>query len=99
MKFVKWFDEIGAEAVALVGVKKASLGEMIRNLGGKGVNVPPGFAITAEAYKYLVKRAGINQKIKDILADLDTHDMEDLAERGEKLRNLIAHSRCPRDLE
>jgi pyruvate,water dikinase len=99
MKFVKWFDEIGAEDLALVGGKNASLGEMIRNLGKKGVNIPPGFAITAEAYKYVVKRAGIRQKIKGILADLDTHDMEDLAERGEKLRNLIAHSRCPRDLE
>jgi pyruvate,water dikinase len=99
MKFVKWFDEIGAEDVALVGGKNASLGEMIRNLGKKGVNVPPGFAITAEAYKYVVKRAGIKRKIKAILADLDTHDMEDLADRGEKLRNLIAHSRCPRDLE
>jgi pyruvate, water dikinase len=99
MKFVKWFDEIGAEDVALVGGKNASLGEMIRSLGKKGVNIPPGFAITAEAYKYVVKRAGIRQRIKDILADLDTHDMEDLADRGEKLRNLIAHSRCPRDLE
>jgi len=99
MKFVKWFDEIGAKDVALVGGKNASLGEMIRNLSKEGVNIPPGFAITAEAYRYLVKRAGISQKIKDILADLDTHDMEDLAERGERLRNLIAHSRCPRDLE
>ena len=99
MKYVKWFEEIGAQDVALVGGKNASLGEMIRSLGRKGVNIPPGFAITAEAYKYLVKRAGIRHKIKDILADLDTHDMEDLADRGERLRNLIAHSRCPRDLE
>jgi pyruvate,water dikinase len=99
MKFVKWFDEIGAQDVALVGGKNASLGEMIRNLTDKGVSVPAGFAITAEAYRYLVKRAGIRQKIKGILAGLDTHDMEDLADRGEKLRNLIAHSRCPRDLE
>ena len=99
MRFVKWFEEIGAKDVALVGGKNASLGEMIRNLGKDGVNIPPGFAITAEAYRYLVKRAGIKQKIKGILAGLDTHDMEDLAERGERLRNLIAHSRCPRDLE
>jgi pyruvate, water dikinase len=99
MKFVKWFDEIGAQDVALVGGKNASLGEMIRNLGKKGVNIPPGFAITAEAYKYVVKRAGISQEIKDTLADLDTHDMENLADRGEKLRNLIAHSPCPKRLE
>jgi len=99
MKFVKWFEEIGAKDTALVGGKNASLGEMIRNLGAKGVNVPPGFAITAEAYKYVVEKAGIGQKIKDIVAGLDTHNMEDLAERGEKLRNLIAHSPCPRELE
>jgi pyruvate,water dikinase len=98
MKFVKWFEEIRAQDVALVGGKNASLGEMIGNLGKKGVNVPPGFAITAEAYKYVVKKAGIRQKIKDTLADLDTHDMENLAERGKKIRNLIANSPCPKEL-
>jgi len=99
MKFVKWFDEIGAKEVALVGGKNASLGEMIRNLGKKGVNIPPGFAITAEAYKHVVEKAGISQEIKHTLADLDTHDMDNLADRGEKLRNLIAHSPCPKRLE
>jgi pyruvate,water dikinase len=99
MKFVKWFEEIGATDIASVGGKNASLGEMIRNLGKKGVNVPTGFAVTAEAYKYVVEKAGISQRITEILADLDTHDMENLAERGEKVRNLIAHSSCPKDLE
>ena len=99
MKFVKRFEEIGAQDVALVGGKNASLGEMIRNLGEKGVSVPSGFAITAEAYKYMVEKAGVSQKIKDTLAGLDTHDMENLAERGEKIRNLIAHSPCPKELE
>ena len=99
MKFVKWFEEIGAKDIALVGGKNASLGEMVRNLGKKGVSVPSGFAITAEAYKYVVKEAGISQKIKDTLADLDTNDMENLAERGEKIRNLIAHSPLPKALE
>jgi len=99
MKFVKWFEEIRGQDVALVGGKNASLGEMVRNLGEKGVNIPPGFAITAEAYKYVVKEAGISQKIEDTLADLDTHDMENLAGRGEKIRNLIANSPCPKKLE
>jgi pyruvate,water dikinase len=99
MKFVKWFEEIGAKDIALVGGKNASLGEMIRNLGKKGVNIPPGFAITAEAYKYMVEKAGISQKIQETLADLDTHDMGNLAERGEKVRNLIANSPCPKELE
>ena len=99
MKFVKWFEEIGAKDVALVGGKNASLGEMVRNLGEKGVDVPSGFAITAEAYKYMVEKLGISQKISDTLAGLDTHDMKNLAERGEKIRNLIANSPCPKELE
>jgi pyruvate,water dikinase len=99
MKFVRWFEEIGAHDIALVGGKNASLGEMIRNLSKKGINIPSGFAITAEAYKYVIEKAGIGQKIKDTLKDLDTHDMENLAERGEKIRNLIAHSPCPKKLE
>jgi pyruvate,water dikinase len=99
MKFVKWFEEIGSKDVALVGGKNASLGEMIRNLGEKGVNVPSGFAITAEAYKYMVDKAGISQEIKDTLVDLDTRDMKGLYKRGERIRNLIKNSPCPRKLE
>ena len=99
MKFVKWFEEIGAKDIASVGGKNASLGEMIGNLSKKGVNIPTGFAITAGAYKYVVEKAGVGQKIQDTLAGLDTHDMENLAERGEKIRNLIANSPCPKELE
>ena len=99
MKFIKWFEEVGRDDVALVGGKNASLGEMIRNLSSEGVNVPSGFAITAEAYKYLIKEAGIGSEIRDILEGLDTHDMEDLSRRGSKIRSIIRDARCPPDLE
>jgi len=97
-KYVMWFEDTGIQDVALVGGKNASLGEMIRNLEPKGVQVPGGFSITAEAYKYYIDKAGIADKIKDVLSDLDTHDMENLAERGEKVRNLILESEIPEDL-
>ncbi len=99
MKFIKWFEEIGAGDVALVGGKNASLGEMVRNLGKNGVNIPSGFAITAEAYRYSVEKAGIMGKIRDILADLDTHDMENLSRRSKEIRNLIKTAPCPKELE
>ena len=89
MKFIKWFEEIGAGDVALVGGKNASLGEMVRKLGKNGVNVPSGFAITAEAYTYAIEKAGIMGKIRDILAGLDTHDMGNLSRRSKEIRNLI----------
>ena len=99
VKFIAWFEEVGARDVALVGGKNASLGEMIGNLAKKGVTVPSGFAITAEAYKYVIEEAGISEKIKNTLAGLDTHDMENLSKRGEKIRNLIRNAPCPRELE
>jgi len=99
MQFVKWFEELGATDLAIVGGKNASLGEMIRSLGEKGISVPSGFAITAEAYKYTVDSAGISQKIKDALTDLDTRDMKSLAKVGEKIRKTIKTAPFPPDLE
>ena len=98
MRFVKWFEQVGAKDVALVGGKNASLGEMIRTLDSKGVRVPSGFAITAEAYKYVVDKAGISRKIRDILADLDTHDIKGLSSKGRRIRELIKNAPYPEEL-
>ena len=97
--FIKWFEELKISDVPLVGGKNASLGEMISNLGEKGVNVPSGFAVTAYAYKYMIEEAGIDSKIKEILSDLDTHDVHNLAERGQKIRDLIKKTPIPKELE
>jgi pyruvate,water dikinase len=94
-KLILWFDEIGIEDVPLVGGKNASLGEMYQHLTGKGVAVPHGFAITAYAYRYLLKEAGIEAEIRQVLSDLDTEDMANLAERGEKCRDIIRNAPFP----
>jgi pyruvate,water dikinase len=98
-EFVKWFEDLTINDVPSVGGKNASLGEMIQNLGKKGVRVPSGFAITAYAYKYMIEKAGIDVKIKEILKDLDTHDVTDLAARGQKIRDLIKNTPIPPELE
>jgi pyruvate,water dikinase len=98
-EFVKWFEDLAIGDVPSVGGKNASLGEMIRNLGQKGVRVPSGFAITAYAYKYMIEKAGIDKKIKEILKGLDTHDVTDLATRGQKIRTLIKNTPIPSELE
>ncbi len=96
--FILWFDDIGIEDVPMVGGKNASLGEMYQHLTSKGVAVPHGFAITAYAYRYLLEKAGIEKAIRETLSDLDTHDMQNLAERGEKVRNIIRHAEFPDEL-
>jgi pyruvate,water dikinase len=97
-KWIRWFEDIAMEDVALVGGKNASLGEMIRELGSKGVNIPGGFAVTSDAYRYLLKSAGIEDEMGRILADLDTSDMANLSERGRKVRQLIRGAPFPQDL-
>ncbi len=96
--FILWFDEIGIEDVPLVGGKNASLGEMYRNLSKKGVRVPNGFAITAQAYHYLLEKGGVKNAIKEALNGLDTRDVTDLARRGEKVREIILATPFPADL-
>ncbi|RLE45989.1 MAG: phosphoenolpyruvate synthase, partial [Candidatus Methanomethylicota archaeon] len=76
-KLVVDFEEIDMKDVPLVGGKNASLGEMIK----MGVPVPPGFAITAEAYRYHLEKNGLVEKIREILKDLDVSKTEELHKR------------------
>jgi pyruvate,water dikinase len=98
-KWIRRFDEIGIEDVPLVGGKNASLGEMCRELGPKGVRLSEGFAVTAEAYRYFLRRAGVDEKVREILAGLDTRDIPDLQSRARQMRQLIVSAELPTDLE
>ncbi|MDQ5985035.1 MAG: Phosphoenolpyruvate synthase [Syntrophus sp. SKADARSKE-3] len=98
-KLVLWFDELQLSDIPEVGGKNASLGEMRRELRPKGVNIPDGYAVTAYAYRYLLSSAGIREKMQEVLSDLDTHDMDNLKERGRKVRSLIYNAEFPEDLK
>ena len=98
-KLILWFDELGIGDVPLVGGKNASLGEMYRNLSKKGVRIPNGFAVTAEAYRFLLKEAGIKKDIKRILKDLDTSNIHNLTSKGQQVRQLILNADFPVELE
>jgi len=79
--FIKWFDQINIDDVPIVGGKNASLGEMYRELAVKGVKIPNGFATTADAYRMFLGETGLDEKIIQILADLDTSDVSNLRRR------------------
>ncbi|GBF80189.1 phosphoenolpyruvate synthase [Aphanothece sacrum] len=97
--FILWFEEVGTHDVNLVGGKNSSLGEMIQHLQPIGVNVPTGFATTAYAYRYFIKSAGLETKLRGLFADLDVNDMANLQERGELARSLILNTPFPLDLQ
>ena len=97
-KYVRWFEEIRIEDVPLVGGKNASLGEMYRELGTRGVKIPNGFAATAEAYWHVIDSAGILDELKKVMTGLDKANLADLAIRGKKARDLIIGAGIPDDL-
>ena len=96
---IRWFEEIGIDDIALVGGKNASLGEMYRELASKGVKVPNGFAVTAEAYRSFLREARVDQRIKDLLQGLDTRNLENLRQRGRQIRQAMLAATLPQDLE
>src|SRR5690606_19040507 len=65
---IAWFADVGRADVPRVGGKNASLGEMIRHLASAGVNVPPGFATTADAYWQFVDANGLRSVIAEMIA-------------------------------
>jgi len=99
LTFIKWFADITIADVPIVGGKNASLGEMVRELAGKGVRVPDGFAVTAEAFHYFIRDAHLDEFIRTTLADLDTRDMANLSQRGHAVRQAIRSATLPRDLQ
>ena len=97
-KYIHWFNEVGIEDVPIVGGKNASLGEIYRELTPKGVKIPNGFAISADAYWHLLNSSGIKNKLEELMQDLDKSNVMDLSERGKLARELILSAGIPEDL-
>ncbi len=98
-EYVVPFSECGMKDVAKVGGKNASLGEMIRELGGLGIRVPDGFATTADAYREFLATDGLDRRIHAELDSLDVSDVTELAKRGRAVREAIMGTPLPKPLE
>jgi pyruvate,water dikinase len=85
--------------VEVVGGKNASLGEMISQLKSSGVRVPGGFATTAHAFRRFLAQDGLDARIADRLATLNTDDVRALAEAGAQIRGWITAAAFPADFE
>ena len=92
-------DQLGMNDVPRVGGKNASLGEMISKLGNLGVDVPGGFATTANAFNDFLDQAGIRQQIHATLDQLDTDDVRQLARAGKEIRGWIIDAPLPEQLQ
>jgi pyruvate,water dikinase len=91
---VVWLEEVGKEDIALVGGKGASLGEMIQ----AELPVPPGFAVTAPAYRRFLDENGFADKLFKTL-ELDVNDADALNEAEKKAKKIIMGGKIPPDIE
>ncbi len=96
---ILWFKQLRKTDVKYVGGKNASLGEMYYYLNPKGVLIPNGFAVTAEAYQHFLKKAGIKEEIKAVLKSTNIHDIRSLMAGGKKIRETILKAEFPEDLK
>ena len=96
---IRWFAEVGLADLDQVGGKNASLGEMISNLKAAGVNVPDGFATTADAFHRFTAQTALDELINAELAALDVEDVRQLAQVGRRVRAAVLDQPFPHDLE
>ena len=92
---ILFFNEIGIADIAKVGGKNASLGEMYNQLIPKGIAVPNGFAITADAYRLFRAHNNLEHTLNDLLLSLDTEHYSNLISIGETARSLILSGTFP----
>ncbi|HJV64253.1 MAG TPA: phosphoenolpyruvate synthase [Geomonas sp.] len=94
-RYVRWFKEITISDVPVVGGKNASLGEMYRELSGKGIRIPNGFAVTAHAYRHLIEGSGKMQEMRKTLREIDKSDLDAFARHARRLREIVYEAPLP----
>ncbi|MEM2486417.1 MAG: PEP/pyruvate-binding domain-containing protein, partial [Candidatus Bathyarchaeia archaeon] len=92
-----WFENLRKDDIPLVGGKNANLGELIN----AGIPVPPGFAITAYAYRRFIEETGIADKIYAVIREVvrDVNDPKQYEEASMKIRELIESTPIPEDID
>ncbi|MGR5337106.1 phosphoenolpyruvate synthase [Vibrio gigantis] len=94
-----WFNGLSMEDVDKVGGKNASLGEMVSNLSNAGVSVPNGFATTSYAFNDFLDYKGLDERIHQLLDELDVEDVDALRKTGATIRQWVLDAPFPESLE
>lgn len=91
---ILWFDQAESSDISLVGGKNAGLAEVTRALSSAGIRVPPGFAVTAAAYRTYVETNHLEPKLRQHL-DAYHGGKESLEAAGAAIRRLVADAEFP----
>ncbi len=93
--YILWYEQISKKDIGLVGGKNGSLGEMTQRLGGKGINLPAGFALTTEAYWAFIEHNKLDSKLKALFSGLDPDNVKEVQKTGSKARELFLRASFP----
>ncbi|WP_202711478.1 phosphoenolpyruvate synthase [Sporosalibacterium faouarense] len=93
--YIKWFKEVNKDDISLVGGKGANLGELTQ----KGIQVPPGFCITSNAYNSFIKLSNVEDDIRKIISNIDVENSSDLQIKSLDVRRLILNAVIPDEIK
>lgn len=93
---VLWLDQVRKDDTAIVGGKCANLGELFSN----GVLVPPGFAITAEAFRRFLAETRIGEVVHKTLNNSNgSRDPRQYEEASQEVQKIVRAVEMPSDIE
>jgi len=98
-RLLRWLDELRMTDVPDFGGKNASLGELLGNLSGQGVQVPGGVATSAQAFRDFLAHNKLTERVAARLAGLNVDDVPALTAAGAEIRAWIEAAPLPADLE
>ena len=95
--WICWFEEVGKEQNDVVGKKCANLGELTR----LGLPVPPGFALSLEAYTMFMNATGAAEEMRACIRDREnTFDtIAGISELSRLLREIVESKPLPVEME
>ena len=96
VKYLFWFEELGKEHFNLVGKKCANIGEMAKI----GLPVPPGFALSVEAYKAFMLETNAVQEIREYLKTFaeGPKTIEQFNEASREIRKIVEAKEMPGEI-
>tara|TARA_Y100000034_G_scaffold135504_1_gene207681 strand:+ start:2609 stop:6463 length:3855 start_codon:yes stop_codon:yes gene_type:complete len=88
---ILWFSEIKKDDLPRAGGKALNLGIMYQ----AKFPVPPGFAVSTDAYKEFLNHNQLQQPISKILSETDANSPESVTQASKQIHELILESEIP----
>ncbi|MHB8870240.1 MAG: PEP/pyruvate-binding domain-containing protein [Thermoleophilia bacterium] len=93
--WIYWFEELTKSSRDLVGNKCANLGEMTCS----GLPVPPGFALTVDAYTRFMEETGAAEEIRSYVASVNRQQLVRDERHSRNIREMVEHHQLPDEMK